>query len=482
VTTLVLAPEALVVATAGASLLLSGTRRAGVRAQARRWAPRAVVLALLVALGLELWLGAQVGTLFNGGFVQDRFALFAKAAVLLALAAGVAAADWDLERLPGPLPAALLGGFGVMVAASASDLVTVWTGTALALAAAASAFAWRPGGVAAAAGLEPPGAAAVRAVTAVGTLLMMVALAFGYVHALAGGSSLDLVRAALARAPSTLPLALPLLVGLGGLIALLLMSPLGFGAGAEATPFARGAAAGVGSAGAGVALLKVGGTLAGAATTWSPALAAAAAGVILLAGLGAALAPTPRRALGLLAVSLLGWVVAAVAAHDRAGLGAGLFLLGAAVVAATAAPVLLADVELESALAGIGGRRPGRATALAVAALSLAAAPPLAGFVGVFIVATALAGAGLYWVLTLGLLGSLLAVVGAARIAFAVFLLEEEEGHRAPARAPSTRVLPRSFDSAAAVVLTGVLAGYTLLANPISGLAVQGAAALLGTR
>jgi NADH-quinone oxidoreductase subunit N len=482
VTTLVLAPEALVVAAAGATLLLSGTRRARARAQARRWAPRAVVLALLVALGLELWLGAQVGTLLDGGFVQDRFALFAKAAVLLALAAGVAAADWDLERLPGPLPAALLGGFGVMVAASGTGLFTIWTGAALALAAAASGFAWRPGGVAAAAGPEPPGAAAVRALTAAGTLLMLVALAFGYVHAVAGGSSLDLVRGALAGAPSTLPLALPLLVGLGGLVALLVMAPLGFGAGAEGSPFARGAAAGVGAAGAGVALLKVGGALAGAATTWSPALAVAAAGLVLLAGLGAAVAPTPRRAVGLLAVSQLGWVVAALATHERAGLGAGLFLLGAAVVAVTAAPVLLGDLELESALAGLGGRHPGRAAALAVAAFSLAAVPPLAGFVGVFLVVTALAGAGLYWVITLGLLGSLLAAVAAARIAFAAFLLEEEEAHRAPARAPSTRVLPSSFGGAAAVILTVVLTGYTVLANPISGLAVQGAAALLGSR
>jgi NADH:ubiquinone oxidoreductase subunit 2 (subunit N) len=117
-----------------------------------------------------------------------------------------------------------------------------------------------------------------------------------------------------------------------------------------------------------------------------------------------------------------------------------------------------------------------------VAAFSLAAVPPLAGFVGVFLVVTALAGAGLYWVITLGLLGSLLAAVAAARIAFAAFLLEEEEAHRAPARAPSTRVLPSSFGGAAAVILTVVLTGYTVLANPISGLAVQGAAALLGSR
>ncbi|HEX6347925.1 MAG TPA: hypothetical protein VF160_00855, partial [Candidatus Dormibacteraeota bacterium] len=139
-TTLVLAPEALVVATGGATLLMSGPRRARVRARVHRWGPRAVVAALLVALGLELWLGAQVGTLFQGGFVQDRFALAAKASVLLALAVGVAVADWDLERLPGPLPAALLGAFGVMVAASASDLFAIWIGAALAVAGAAVAW------------------------------------------------------------------------------------------------------------------------------------------------------------------------------------------------------------------------------------------------------------------------------------------------------------------------------------------------------
>src|SRR5207248_878779 len=258
--------------------------------------------------------------LFGGGFVQDRFALFAKAAVLLALAAGVAAADWELERLPGPLPAALIGGFGVMVAASATDLFAVWTGAAVALLAAASALAWRPG-------------------VAPGT-------------ALAGP-----VRA----------------------------------------------------------------------------LAVAGAALVLRAGLGAALAPGARRTAGLLAASQLGWVAAAVATHERGGLGAGLFLLGAAVLGAVVLPTLLGDLELEAALAGLGGRSPARAAALTVAAVSLAGAPPLAGFFGVFLVAASLAGAGLYWVITLALLGSILAAVGAVRIGYAACLLEEEDT-RAPAR------------------------------------------------
>jgi len=459
-TTLVLAPEALLVATGGATLLMSGRFRARTRARVQRWGPRAVVAALLAALGLELWLGAQVGTLFAGGFAQDRFALFAKAAVLLALAAGVAAADWDLERLPGWLPAALLGGFGAMVAASSTDLFAVWAGAALAIAAAASTLG------------------AVRPVAVAGALLMLVALCLAYLHATAGGSSLDLARSALGDAPATLPLALPLLIGLGGLAALLVLAPLGFGTTAEASPFGRGVAAGVGAAGAGIALLKVGGVLAGAATTWAPGLAAGAAGLVLLGGLGAVVAPRPRTTIGLLAASQLGWVVAAVATHEQAGLGAGLFLLGSAVVAAVAATTLLRDLDWEGALAGLGAREPGRAAALVVAALSLAAVPPLGGFFGVFLVSSSLAGAGFWWALTLALLGSLLAAAGAARIAFAAFLLEEEDT-RAPARAPSTRVLPSTFTGAAAVAVTLVLIGYSLFANPISGLAYQAASALL---
>src|SRR5438067_2286599 len=109
----------------------------------------------------------------------------------------------------------------------------------------------------------------------------------------------------------------------------------------------------------------------------------AGAALVLLAGLGAALAPGARRTAGLLAASQLGWVAAAVATHERGGLGAGLFLLGAAVLGAVVLPTLLGDLELEAALAGLGGRSPARAAALTVAAVSLAGAPPLAGFFGV---------------------------------------------------------------------------------------------------
>ncbi|HYW27768.1 MAG TPA: hypothetical protein VE953_26590, partial [Terriglobales bacterium] len=85
-----LAPEAVVVASAVALLL-------GARLLPRRrwlWLRIGALAAAVVALGLELWLGAAVGTLFNGGWQQDRFSLFAKGALLLGLIVLVAA---DLE-------------------------------------------------------------------------------------------------------------------------------------------------------------------------------------------------------------------------------------------------------------------------------------------------------------------------------------------------------------------------------------------------
>src|SRR5207248_176357 len=163
----------------------------------------------------------------------------------------------------------------------------------------------------------------------------------------------------------------PVLVALGGLAALLVLAPLSFGAAAQASPFGRGAAAGIGAAGAGVALLKVGAVLGGVGPAWGPALAGAGAALVLLAGPGAA-------------------------------------------------------------------------------------AAPVGGCVGVFVVAASRAGAGLLWVLAVALLGSILAAVGAVRIGYAALVLEEEDT-RAGAGARSARLLPATLASGAAALLTLVL-------------------------
>src|SRR5207244_9757355 len=103
-----LLPEAIVLA-AAVGLTLSG--RASDE-DGRRWRPWAALAAALLGLIAELTLGATVGTLFGGGWEQDRFALFAKGALLLGLVTLIASADWDDERTWQAAPLAFLAVFG----------------------------------------------------------------------------------------------------------------------------------------------------------------------------------------------------------------------------------------------------------------------------------------------------------------------------------------------------------------------------------
>ena len=96
-----LLPEAIVVG-AAIALVLAG-RLPGLGEL--RWRPWAALVVAIGALAAELWLGATIGTLFGGGWEQDRFSLFAKAALLLGLVTLLASADWqdDLTWEAAPL-------------------------------------------------------------------------------------------------------------------------------------------------------------------------------------------------------------------------------------------------------------------------------------------------------------------------------------------------------------------------------------------
>jgi len=132
---LVLLPEAIVVG--AAILLLLAGRLGGVPSALRGNLPAIAAGVVVVALILELWLGARLVSLFGGAFVQDRFALFAKAAVLLAVGAAIATADWSAEdSVSTGIAVTLLAAFGVMVVASAGYFVALWAGLELAAAAA----------------------------------------------------------------------------------------------------------------------------------------------------------------------------------------------------------------------------------------------------------------------------------------------------------------------------------------------------------
>ena len=161
-------------------------------------------------------------------------------------------------------------------------------------------------------------------------------------------------------------------------------------------------------------------------------------------------------------------VVAGLAAGSRVALGASLFLFGAYLVASAAGPLALGDTP--HGLAGLAERSAARAAGFAVCLLSLAGIPPLAGFFGEFAIGGQLARAGLFWLVAVGFFAW--AVVGFAVLRDLRLVFLASAGEHLP-RTPQGRLAMGGAAFAAVVVVA-----YTFFANPISGLAVQGAAAV----
>jgi len=432
--------------------------------------PAAAALILLVAFGIELWVGSVTADYFGRALVQDRFALFVKAAALLATAAAIAVTDWSAEDSPSiGVAMAMLSAFGIMVAASANTIVGLWVGLELAAIAAVVLVSMR----------RPDAALRLILTGGLATALILAGLVF--IYATAGTPDLHSVRESMLNSAPTLALALPILLLLGGLAMRAGLIPFQFAHltfGLGASPLGSGLVLGLVAAAALTAAIKVAGVLSPVPDVYSPYLAVIA-GVAMVGGGAAALSVrSPRVRMAYLGVAQVGWVAAGLSTHYRAGLGASLFLLGAFAIAATAGPAVMgAGVEAgEAGLAGMGVLRPARAAGIALAMLSLAGAPPLAGFFGVFAVAAALAQSGSFLLLAAGLVGSALALAAALGTVRAIYLQSLPEEGRRPAGA-ALPVLTR-VSTAGAVVFCIFIAAYGLLGNPILGLADQGAEAL----
>src|SRR5713101_7206539 len=441
----VLVPDALVVASALVLLLLGRARR-----RTRWWMPVAAAAVMLVALAVELWAGAAVSTYFGGALVQDRFALFAKAAVLLAATLAIAVTDWSDEDAPATgISMVLLAAFGAMVVASAGDFVGLWAGLELAAAAGVVLVSARRTDL----GLR------LLVVGGVASALVLIGLAF--VYASTGSADLLTVRRAIVESGPTLPLAIPLLLLLGGLAMRAGVPPFQFARlpiSLGASPLGAGLVIGLVAVASLTVAVKISGALSPVPALLSPYLMVLAA-VAMVGGGAAALATrSPRARLAYLAAGQVGWVAAGLATHYRSGLGASLFMLGA------------------FALAGMGTVRPARAAGIALVFLSLAGAPPLAGFFGEFAVAASLAQGRVFWLLALGALGTVMSVAAAVGTVCAIYLQSppDESRRAAGARLPALTRL----STIGAVALCVVIAGYGLFGNPILSLADQGAEAL----
>lgn len=461
---LVLVPDVLVVATAVGLLL--GSRLGWLRGNTRRYLPAAAALVALVAFVFELWVGATVGTYFGGALVQDRFALFAKAAVLLTATLAVAATDWQAEdSLSIGLAMPLLAAFGVMVAASAGDVVGLWAGLELAAASAIVLVALR----------RPDLGLRLLVAGAVASGLVLIGIAF--VYGTTGNGDLSAVRGVLVSVLPTLPLAIPVLLLLAGLAMRANLAPFhvaGLSAELGASPMGAGLLVGVVALAAATVAIKLAAALVAVSEVYVPFLEVLASVAMVGGGAAAIAAHSPRARLAYLATSQVGWITAGLATHYRTGIGASLFLLGAFAVAATCGPAILGRAEGgELAVHGYGVLRPARAAGLALTMLSLAGAPPLAGFFGEFAVAAGLAQSGHFGLLTLGLLGWVLGLVAAVSTLRVLYIQSPLEDTR-------RGVLPvvTTLSTVGAAALCLVIVAYGVFANPIMGLADQGAEAL----
>src|SRR5713101_7956118 len=418
--------------------------------RSRRWAPLAATLLVAAALAVELWAGATLSTYLTGALVQDRFALFAKAAVLLAAGLAIAVTDWTDEGAPAiAMAMILLAAFGVMLVASATDFVGLWAGLELAGAAGVALVSVRRTDL------------GLRLLVAGGVASALVLIGLAFVYATTGSADLLTVRRVAAAANPTLPLAIPVLLLLGGLAVRAGLPPFQFArlpVALGASPLGAGIVIGLVAAAALTFAFKISAALLPLPAVFSPYLMVVAAVAIVGGGAGALATRSPRARLAYLAAGQVGWVAAGLATHYRTGLGASLFLLGA------------------FALAGMGLSRPARAAGIALVFLSLAGVPPLAGFFGEFAVASALAQSGGFWLLALGLLGAVMSMAAAVGTVRAIFLQSppDEARRAAGARLP---VLTR-LSTGGAVALCAVIAGYAVFASPIISLADQGAEAL----
>ena len=451
-------PEALVVAVA--VVVLVGGRLALLPQNSRRYLPLVIAVLVLMALGVELWAGA-IG--------QNRFALFAKAAALLTAAVAIASTDWNAEdSLHFGLAMPLLAAFGVMVAASAADMLGLWAGLELAAGAGVVLVALRRPDL------------GLRLVIMGGIASALVLAGFAFLYASTGNADLLAIRGAFLNHAPTLVLAIPVLLLLSGLAVRASIAPFHVGTmpvGLGASPLGAGLVIGMVAVAAAIVAIKLAAALIPIPQVYVPFAQVVAAVAMVGGGAAAVAVRSPRPRMAYLAVGQIGWVAAGLSTHFRSGIGASLFLLGAFAVAATCGPALLGRAEGgEPAIAGFGAVRPVRAAGLALAILSLAGAPPLAGFFGQLAVAAALAQSGDYVLIGLGILGSVMSVAAAVGTLRVLFIQSPiEESRRGPAAAlPALTAL----STAGAVAFSLAIAGYGVFGFPIMGLADQGAEAL----
>ncbi len=172
-------------------------------------------------------------------------------------------------------------------------------------------------------------------------------------------------------------------------------------------------------------------------TDWSVAIASIAVASIAVGNIAALVQDNMKRMLAYSSVAQAGYLLIGVAVGSIQGAEATLYYLLAygAMTMAAFAVVIIREREVEDgdtigALEGYGRARPAIGAVMTVAMLSLAGFPPLAGFVGKFLLFGSAVEADMTWLAVVGALGSMISLGYYLRVVTVVWSPGPEGGPR----------------------------------------------------
>jgi NADH-quinone oxidoreductase subunit N len=212
---------------------------------------------------------------------------------------------------------------------------------------------------------------------------------------------------------------------------------------------------------------------------WSAAIAALAVASIAIGNIAALVQTNLKRMLAYSSVAQAGYLLIGVAVGSIEGAEATLYYLLAygAMTMAAFAVVIIREREVEDgddlgALSGYGRARPLIGVVMTVAMLSLAGFPPLAGFVGKFLLFGSAVEAGMTWLAVVGAVGSMISLGYYLRVVTVMWAPGPEGGPR--------KVLGIPGPVGLATVTSGVaVIAISLMASPLLDVCRGAAQALL---
>ncbi|HEY1607452.1 MAG TPA: NADH-quinone oxidoreductase subunit NuoN [Allosphingosinicella sp.] len=426
--------------------------------------------------------GHRIG--FNGLFVSDAFAAFAKVGIYVAAAASlVAATGWfgrDGDYRAEYPVLILLAGIGMGMMVSAADLLTLYVGLELqSLAAYVLASFQRQDNRSAEAGLKY----FVLGALASGILLYGISLLYGFTGStefadIARGIAGQKAHGA-ALGGGTLFGLVFVLVGLAfkvSAVPLHMWTPDVYeGAPTPVTAFFASAP----KLAAMALLTRFAVQAVGPATfEWRQIIIFMALASTILGGVAAIGQPNIKRLLAYSSINNVGFALIGLAAGTRDGVASVLFYMAVYIVMTLGAFFVVLrmrdaegrPVESIASLSGLSRNRFGLALAMALFMFSLAGVPPLLGFWPKFLVFRAAVSANLTWLAAVGIATSVISAFYYLKIVKTMFFDEP-----APAYAPTRDWAQTALIAAAAIIVSPI--GY-LLIGPLDILTHNAAAAL----